>query len=629
MLSVLAALVMLQSSPADSLRAQIERRIQDVPGAIVGVSLRDLGSGDSLDINADESFHAASTMKVPVMIELFRQAERGWVSLDQPVMLVNQFGSIVDASPFSVDAGDDSDSLLYNRVGQRVPVRELMNRMITRSSNLATNALIALIGPERANATAHELGANNIQVLRGVEDQKAFDAGRNNSTTARDLATLLAAIETGRAASRASCDAMKKILLDQEFNDEIPAGLPPGTPVAHKTGWITGVLHDAAIVYPRSRAPYVLVVLTKNIPNDTVARALIADVSRLVYRSLAGVASASRKTENVLLVVSDGLRWQDVFRGADSTILFDTSRATPAARAKYWRSSPSERRQAVMPFFWSTVAAQGQLFGNRDLGSDGHVTNGLKFSYPGYNEMLAGFPDSRIDKNEYGPNPNITVFEWLNQQHGLRGRVAALATWDAFHAIFNEKRANMFVQAGWPTPFSPARDSAERAIDTAFAHAPREWEDNTPDEIEHPVVMHYLRELHPRVLFIGYGETDERAHAGRYDLTLDAAHDMDGYLAELWSAIQSDPLYRGRTTMIVTTDHGRGRTTRDWSDHGKEVDGAEEWWVAVIGPDTPALGERRNVPAVTQSQIAATVAALLGYNYVSAVPTAAPPLPVP
>ena len=187
MLSVLAALVMLQSSPADSLRAQIERRIQDVPGAIVGVSLRDLGSGDSLDINADESFHAASTMKVPVMIELFRQAERGWVSLDQPVMLVNQFGSIVDASPFSVDAGDDSDSLLYNRVGQRVPVRELMNRMITRSSNLATNALIALIGPERANATAHELGANNIQVLRGVEDQKAIDAGRNNPTTANSV----------------------------------------------------------------------------------------------------------------------------------------------------------------------------------------------------------------------------------------------------------------------------------------------------------------------------------------------------------------------------------------------------------------------------------------------------------
>ena len=624
-LPMLTALA-LMATP-DSLRQQIEARIAQLPGAVVGVSIRDLRTGDSLDINADDSFHAASTMKVPVMIELFRQAERGWLSLEQPVLLVNQFGSIVDGSPFSVDAGDDSDSLLYQRVGQRVAVRELMDRMITRSSNLATNALIALVGAQRANATAHELGASNIKVLRGVEDQKAFDAGLSNSTTSRDLATLLLAIETGRAASRNSIDAMRKILLDQEFNDEIPAGVPAGTPVAHKTGWITGVLHDAAIVYPKNRAPYVLVVLTRNIPDDTVARALIADISRLVYASLVGPPASATRTENVILVVTDGLRWQDLFRGADSTILFDTARANTSARAKYWRPTIAERRTAMMPFFWSTIATHGQVFGNRDAGSDGHVTNGLKFSYPGYNEMLSGFPDARIDRNDYGPNPNVTVFEWLNGKPGLRGRVAALATWDAFHAIFNEQRAGIHVQAGWDAPFAPARDSIERAIDTAFAHAKREWQDNTPDEIEHPVVMHYLREAHPRVLFVGYGETDERAHAGTYDLTLDAARDVDSYLAELWSTIQADPVYRDRTTMIVTTDHGRGRT-RDWTDHGKEVNGAEEWWVAVIGPDTPPLGERRNVPVVTQAQIAATVATLLGFDYVGAERRAAPPLPV-
>ncbi|HJQ20135.1 MAG TPA: serine hydrolase [Gemmatimonadaceae bacterium] len=279
-------LLVTLAAPRDSLRSLIEARIARVPGAIVAVSLRDLGGRDSLDINADDSFHAASTMKVPVMIELFRQAEKGWISLDQPILLVNQFGSIVDGSPFSVDAGDDSDSLMYTRVGERVPVRELLDHMITRSSNLATNALIALVGAERANGTAHELGARNIKVLRGVEDQKAFDAGLSNTTTSRDLATLMLAIETNRAASRASCTAMRDILLHQEFNDEIPAGLPPGTPVAHKTGWITGVLHDAAIVYPRARAAYVLVVLTRNIPDENVARALIADVSRLVYFDL-------------------------------------------------------------------------------------------------------------------------------------------------------------------------------------------------------------------------------------------------------------------------------------------------------------------------------------------------------
>ena len=173
-------------------------------------------------------------------------------------------------------------------------MRELIDRMITRSSNLATNALIELVRADRVNATAHALGARNIRVLRGVEDGKAFRAGLNNTTTARDLAVLLEAIETGTAASRASCDAMRDVLLRQEFNAEIPAGLPPGTKVAHKTGWITGVLHDAAIVYPAGRKPYVLVVLTRGIPDDKVARQLIADISRLVYAHADGAASADQ-----------------------------------------------------------------------------------------------------------------------------------------------------------------------------------------------------------------------------------------------------------------------------------------------------------------------------------------------
>jgi len=298
MLPFLIAITLI--APTDSLRQRIEARIAQVPGAIVGVSLRDLKSGDSLDLNPDVSFHAASTMKVPVMIELFRQAERGWLTLDQPILLVNQFGSIVDGSPFSVDAGDDSDSLMYTKVGQRVPVRELLEHMIVRSSNLTTNALIALVGAQRADATAHELGASNIKVLRGVEDQKAFDAGLSNSTTPRDLATLMWAIEAGRAASRASCDSMRAILLRQEFNQEIPAGVPPGTPVAHKTGWITGVLHDAAIVYPKGRAPYVLVVFTKNIPDEKVARALIVDISRLVYEGLVPTSVSVRSDHSAL-----------------------------------------------------------------------------------------------------------------------------------------------------------------------------------------------------------------------------------------------------------------------------------------------------------------------------------------
>lgn len=267
------------------LKESIVRRAAEVNGAVIGVAFHDLQTGDTLYLNADDSFHAASTMKVPVMIELFRQVDAGRLRLDQQIPLVNQFKSIVDGSPYSLSPGDDSDSSAYLKVGSSVTVRELIDRMITRSSNLSTNALIELADARHADATAHALGARNIRVLRGVEDTKAFNAGLNNTTTARDLAVLLEAIETGRAASRASCDAMRDILLRQEFSAEIPAGLPPGTRVAHKTGWISGVLHDAAIVYPPSRKPYVLVVLTRGIPDDKVARALIVDVSRMVYAS--------------------------------------------------------------------------------------------------------------------------------------------------------------------------------------------------------------------------------------------------------------------------------------------------------------------------------------------------------
>jgi beta-lactamase class A len=275
----------------DSLAARIQARVAASPGAVVAVAFSDLGGGGDLFVNADESFHAASTMKVPVMIEAFRQIDTGRLRLDQGILLVNQFGSIVDGSPYSLDPADDSDSSLYARVGARVPVRELVDRMITRSSNLATNAVIAIIGAHNANATARRLGATRMNVLRGVEDTKAYEAGRNNTTTARDLAALLAALERGEAAAPASTDSMRSILLRQEFNDRIPAGLPPGTRVAHKTGEITAVAHDAAIVYLSGRAPYVLVVLTRGLRDTKASASLAADISRLVYAHVIGRAS--------------------------------------------------------------------------------------------------------------------------------------------------------------------------------------------------------------------------------------------------------------------------------------------------------------------------------------------------
>ena len=273
----------MDSLPLDSLRSRIEARIAAVPGARVGVVFHDLADRYDLRVAADSSFHAASTMKVPVMIELFRRIDAHALSLDQQVLLVNQFGSIVDGSPYSLDAGEDSDSSVYALIGRRARVGDLIERMITRSSNLATNTLIALVGATHVDETAHALGATRMRVLRGVEDQKAYDRGMNNTTTAGDLAALMLAIERGTAASKESCARMREILLREIYTGEIPAGLPPGTPVAQKTGWITATLHDAAIVYPPGGTPYVLVVLTTGIPDEKVAGALIADVSRMVW----------------------------------------------------------------------------------------------------------------------------------------------------------------------------------------------------------------------------------------------------------------------------------------------------------------------------------------------------------
>jgi beta-lactamase class A len=271
-----------------AVRARLEQRIARAPARAVGLYYRSLARPDSLLIGANLRFHAASTMKIPVMIQIFRDADAGLLALEESVAVHTAFASLVAGAPFSVGKEDDSDTTLYGLVGGRTSVRDLLERMITRSSNLATNLLIERVGADRAQRSARALGAWSIQVLRGVEDGAAYRAGLNNTTTARDLGALLGAIATGRAASRVACDSMLGILGRQEFNEGIPAGLSPGTRVAHKTGWIGGVVyHDAAIVTSPGADAYVLVVLTAAVEQDSVAHNLVADVSRLIYEGVA------------------------------------------------------------------------------------------------------------------------------------------------------------------------------------------------------------------------------------------------------------------------------------------------------------------------------------------------------
>ena len=264
-------------------RAEIERLIK-ASGAEVAVAWRPLDAkpGEEILINVDERFHAASTMKVPVMIELFRQVEAGQRKLDDTVLVTNQFTSIHDGTAYTLSATEDSDGEIYKAMGSRLSYRALVEAAITVSSNLATNILIEHLGATNVQATVNKMQASGMQVLRGVEDQKAFDAGKNNTTTARGLLTLFEAIGKGQAVNPAASAMMVDILKRQKFVDGIPAGLPPGTPVAHKTGSITRIRHDAGIVY--GNRPYVLVVLTRGIQDSKVADALIASISAAVAR---------------------------------------------------------------------------------------------------------------------------------------------------------------------------------------------------------------------------------------------------------------------------------------------------------------------------------------------------------
>jgi beta-lactamase class A len=257
------------------------RAIITASGAEVAVAFRTLDGRSEVLIEPDLRFHAASTMKVPVMIELYRQAAAGTLSLDDPLLIRNEFRSIVDGSPYALSAGADSDKLIYAAVGKTLTLRELCEAMITVSSNFAANLLIEKLGVDNIRASVTRLGGDGMEVLRGVEDQKAFDKNLNNSTTARGLLVLLEKLGHGAAVSKKADAEMIAVLKRQKFNDGIPAGVPAKVAVAHKTGNITRIHHDAGIVY--ARRPYVLVVLVRGIEEQKQSAALIAKISKAVY----------------------------------------------------------------------------------------------------------------------------------------------------------------------------------------------------------------------------------------------------------------------------------------------------------------------------------------------------------
>ena len=338
-------------------------------------------------------------------------------------------------------------------------------------------------------------------------------------------------------------------------------------------------------------------------------------------------ASAAPPARNVIVITLDGFRWQEMFGGAQQEYFKRGSDGKPgAAETRFWRESAGDRRAVLMPFMWTTIAKEGQVFGDLSRSSRSHVTNGLWFSYPGYNEMFTGAADPRVDSNDKKPNPNITVLEWLNGRPGFKGRIAAFGSWDVLPFILNTERSGVPVGSGF-TPAGQARTGAAQAINELATDLPAFWEYGPVDAPIVYAAIDALKTKKPRVLYIMLGEGDEWAHQGRYDLYLDATTRADRFIQRIWTLVQSMKEYRGNTTLLVTTDHGRGASTSDWNDHGRKIPAAEDTWMAALGAGVPALGVREGV-TVTTSQLAATIAMLLGEDFRAAQTQAAAQLPL-
>ncbi len=330
-------------------------------------------------------------------------------------------------------------------------------------------------------------------------------------------------------------------------------------------------------------------------------------------------ASRPLKTRNVVFITVDGWRIQEMFGGMDGTIarkekdsgIYDLERA----RRRFWRDTPDGRRAALLPFFWGTLAPQGVVLGNREKGSSVVIRNPHRYSTPGYLEILTGQPQPETDASLFERNPHRTFLEFIQEQAGLsRTQVAVVASWAEMRALAASRPEPFFINAGYE-PVPPALATPRMtAVSDLQDEIMTGWETGRSDAVTFNIALEYLKMHRPRLLYIALDESDDWAHARRYDRVLDYMHVVDGWLRVLWETLQASDAYRGRTTIVLTTDHGRGLTPRDWIEHDEAIEGAQDIWVAVIGPDAPRTGEAGPAAAVTQSDVAATVIRLFGLD---------------
>jgi len=324
------------------------------------------------------------------------------------------------------------------------------------------------------------------------------------------------------------------------------------------------------------------------------------------------------KIENVIIITTDGFRWQEVFKGMDTVVANNPAfnqKDSAGIYKNYWAATTGERRNKLFPFLWNVMAANGQLYGNRTLGTKVNNANPYWFSYPGYNEIFTGFVDTAINTNSYPPNPNTNLLEFLNKQKQFEGKVAVFGAWDAFHRIFNDARNHLPVTCSDDACGGVHPDAEQRLINMMKQDAYNPFGDEERlDVFTQYAAMDYLKKQQPRILYISYGETDDWAHMGHYKDYLDAAHEVDKWVGEIWTYIQSNSKYKNKTLLFITVDHGRGNGDQ-WTSHNSKIPNSNEIWFGVMGPGIAAKGEVSADIQLYQKQYAQTIANLLDYTF--------------
>ena len=329
------------------------------------------------------------------------------------------------------------------------------------------------------------------------------------------------------------------------------------------------------------------------------------------------IISSVPPVKNLFIITIDGFRWQEIFTGADSSLINDEQYTpdTSTMKMMYWGPTPQERRKKLMPFFWNVLVNKGQVYGNRSFRNKVNTSNLYSLSYPGYNEMFTGNTDISVASNDKKINPNKNVLEYLNQETNYKGNVVAFTSWNVFPFILNKDRSGIKMNSGYQ---NLEEDNMEQSLVNKVEHeAVYNKTETRQDQLTFITAREYIGKFQPPIVYLGFGETDEMAHRGRYDLYLEKAAAIDKMIGELWHWVQSNPRYKDNTTFIITTDHGRGRSSSKWADHGLFVNGSSQTWLVLMGPTIKPLGEMKNEEQLYQKQIAQTIANLVGENFKS------------